>query len=155
MFQPKHLTVDLGHAVNITTFGVDPTATCGDAFSASTGAFQIETSPDNVTYTVAASGTFDETHRGKLNTVTPTTGTVGVRYVRFTILGNQVPDFATNCPNGGFSGCQFTDLTELEVYGVGRSLTGRTTRLLAVDPSGVGRQRRLTESRSPRRAPRA
>jgi extracellular elastinolytic metalloproteinase len=117
VFQPKHLTVDLGHAVNITTFGVDPTATCGDAFSASTGAFQIETSPDNVTYTVAASGTFDETHRGKLNTVTPTTGTVGVRYVRFTILGNQVPDFATNCPNGGFSGCQFADLTELEVYG--------------------------------------
>ena len=118
VFQPKHLTVDLGRAVNITTFGVDPTATCGDAFSASTGAFQIETSPDNVTWTVAASGAFDETHRGQLNTVTPTTGTVGVRYVRFTILGNQVPDFAVNCPNGGFSGCQYTDLTELEVYGV-------------------------------------
>jgi len=37
--------------------------------------------------------------------------------VKFTILGNQVPDFAANCPNGGFSGCSFTDLTELEVYG--------------------------------------
>ena len=34
-------------------------------------------------------------------------------YVKFTILGNQVPDFAINCPNGGFDGCQFTDLTEL------------------------------------------
>ena len=124
VFQPKHLTVDLGRAVNITTFGVDPTSTCGDAFSASTGAFQIETSPDNVTYTVAAQRHVRREPRGKMNTVTPTTGTVGVRYVRFTILGNQVPDFATNCPNGGFSGCQFTDLTELEVYGARRRRHG-------------------------------
>ncbi len=39
------------------------------------------------------------------------------RYVRFTILGNQTPDFATSCPGGAFSGCEFTDLTEIEVYG--------------------------------------
>jgi extracellular elastinolytic metalloproteinase len=41
-----------------------------------------------------------------------------VRFVRFNMLGNQTPDFATNCPDGNFSGCQFTDLTELAVYGV-------------------------------------
>jgi extracellular elastinolytic metalloproteinase len=41
-----------------------------------------------------------------------------VQYVRFTILGNQVPDFATSCPNGGYDGCTYTDLTELQVYGV-------------------------------------
>ena len=50
--------------------------------------------------------------------MTPTQGSLGVQYVRFTILGNQVPDFATNCPNGAYDGCTYTDLTELQVYGV-------------------------------------
>ena len=101
VFVPKHLTVDMKRKVNITSFAVDPSATCGDAGSASTGQYQIETSPDNVTWTVAASGTFTVADRGRLNTVTPTQASLGVQYVRFTILGNQVPDFATNCPNGG------------------------------------------------------
>jgi len=100
VFVPKHLTVDMKRKVNITSFAVDPSATCGDAGSASTGQYQIETSPDNVTWTVAASGTFTAADRGRLNNVTPTQGSLGVQYVRFTILGNQVPDFATNCPNG-------------------------------------------------------
>ena len=39
-----------------------------------------------------------------------------MRFVRFTILGNQVPNFATDCP-GPFTGCTHADLTELEVYG--------------------------------------
>ena len=41
----------------------------------------------------------------------------GVKFVRFTILSNQSPDFATNCPDGAYSGCQYTDLTEIEVMG--------------------------------------
>ena len=55
--------------------------------------------------------------RGRLNPVTPAGGSATARYVRFTILGNQTPDFATSCPGGAFSGCQYTDLTEIEVYG--------------------------------------
>jgi extracellular elastinolytic metalloproteinase len=27
-----------------------------------------------------------------------------------------VPDFKTDCPDGAYSGCSFTDLTELEVF---------------------------------------
>ena len=77
VFVPKYITVDMRHKVNITTFAVDPSATCGDAGSASTGAYQIETSPDNVTWTVAACGTFDVADRGQLNPVTPTTGATG------------------------------------------------------------------------------
>ena len=117
-FKPKFITVAMPQKVNITQFAVDPGATCGDAGSASTGAYRIETSPDNVTWTEAASGTFVVTDQGRLNPVTPITGALGVQYVRFRILGNQVPDFATNCPNGGFDGCTYTDLTELQVYGV-------------------------------------
>ena len=40
-----------------------------------------------------------------------------MQFVKFTILSNQTPDFATNCPDGAFSGCQFSDLTEIEVLG--------------------------------------
>jgi hypothetical protein len=114
---PKFIVVHLPQAVNLTQFAVDPSATCGDGGSASTAGFRIETSPDGVTWTTAASGTFTVDDRGRLNPVAPTAGTNGVRFVKFTILSNQTPDFATSCPGGAFSGCSFTDLTELEVYG--------------------------------------
>ena len=117
-FKPKFITVDMGRRVDISEFAVDPGATCGDAGSASTGAYRIETSPDKVTWTVAASGTFTVVDQGRLNNITPVAGGLGVQYVRFRILGNQVPDFAINCPDGAFDGCTFTDLTELQVYGV-------------------------------------
>ena len=118
VFVPKHITVQLPKAVDITSFGVDPTATCGDGGSASTGDYKIETSTNGTTYVTAATGSFTSADRGQLNDVTlaPGTGT-GVQYVRFTMLSNQTPDFATNCPNGAYSGCQFTDLTELAVFG--------------------------------------
>jgi extracellular elastinolytic metalloproteinase len=117
VFIPKFIVVELPQTIDITSFAVDPTATCGDAGSASTGDFRIETSPNGTAWTTAATGTFDSTDRFHYNEVTPTGGTTAVNFVRFTILGNQVPDFATNCPDGNFSGCSFTDMTELEVFG--------------------------------------
>jgi hypothetical protein len=117
VFIPKSITVQLPRAVDISSFQVDPTATCGDGGSASTGDFKIETSPDGITFTEAASGTFTAADRGQLNEVDPTAASTGVQYVRFTILGNQTPSFSTNCPNGAFSGCSFTDLTEIAVFG--------------------------------------
>jgi hypothetical protein len=96
---------------------VDPSATCGDGGSASTGQYSIETSTDGSTWTPAAAGTFSSADRGRLNPLTPAAGSATARYVRFTILGNQTPDFANSCPGGAFSGCQYTDLTEIEVYG--------------------------------------
>lgn len=106
-----HTTVD------VDSFGIDPSATCGDGGSASTGDYRIETSPDGSTWTTAAEGTFTVYDRGRVNEVTPTAGSTGVRYVRFTMLSNQTPDFATTCPDGPYSGCSFTDLTEIELVG--------------------------------------
>ena len=114
---PKFIVVKLPQAVDIATFEVDPSNTCGDPGSASTGQFRIETSPDGTTYTTAAEGAFTSANRGKFNVVTPTAGTEGVQYVKFWMLSPQVPDFATNCPNGPFAGCTFTDMTEIEVFG--------------------------------------
>ncbi len=117
VFVPKHIVVDLHSVIDVTSFGVDPTATCGDGGSASTGDYRIETSPDGNVWTMAAEGTFTSADRGRLNDVAPTAGSDAVRYVRFTMLSNQTPDFATNCPDGAYSGCQFTDLSELAVFG--------------------------------------
>jgi hypothetical protein len=103
--------------VNVSSFGVDPSATCGDGASASPAGFRIETSPNGTTWTTAATGTFTSANDGKINEVAPAAGATGVRFVRFTITSNQTPDFATNCLGGPFSGCSFTDLTELEVFG--------------------------------------
>jgi extracellular elastinolytic metalloproteinase len=117
VFVPKFIVVKLPQTINIASFAVDPTANCGDPGSSSTGKFRIGTSPDGTTWTTAAHGTFQPGERFKYFEVPATGGTSNVQYVRFWILGNQVPDFATNCPDGPYGGCQFTDLTELEVFG--------------------------------------
>jgi extracellular elastinolytic metalloproteinase len=117
VFVPKFITIDMGRGVNISQFAVDPSATCGDGGSASTGDYRIEVSANGTDWTVAADGTFTLDDRGRLNPVTPTTPATNIRFVKFTMLGNQTPDFATSCPGGAFSGCSFTDLTEIEVYG--------------------------------------
>ena len=102
--------------MDITQVAIDPSATCGDGGSASTGAYTVETSTDGVTFAVAASGTFTPADRGHFTNLTPTAGTgTGVQYVRYTMLDSQVNQVGT-CP-GAFSGCDFIDSRELEVYG--------------------------------------
>jgi hypothetical protein len=118
-FVNKHITVQLPQAVDITSFRIDPSATCGDGLSASTGAVTIAVSPTGApgTYTNVASATFDNGDVGHYNTVSLSSAANNVQFVRLTITGNQVPDFATTCPNGPYSGCEFTDLTEFAVLG--------------------------------------
>ena len=121
VFVPKHIVVDLKQPIDISSFGVDPNSTCGDPGSSSTGAYDISTSTvgPNGPWTSAASGTFVTADRGHLNEVDPTTGDTGVQWVRFTINGNQVPDFANAClaDPTAFGGCTFTDLSEFAVFG--------------------------------------
>ncbi|MDX6277593.1 MAG: extracellular elastinolytic metalloproteinase [Nocardioidaceae bacterium] len=124
---PKAITVKLPSKINIsdsatnTAFAVDPTATCGDPGSSSTGDYKIEVSPDGSTWTTAVDGTgahaFTAANRYHFANVPSAVNAIGVQYVRFTMLAPQVPDFSTNCPDGPYGGCQFMDMTELEVFG--------------------------------------
>jgi len=125
-FVPKHITVELPNAVDVTSFGVNPSPACGLAGSASTGDYSIEVSPDNSTWVTVADGHFSPADRGKLNTVEPTVPAKAVKFVRFTIKGNQVPDvsgdsFETVCGDpstaGGYDGCTYAALTEMAVFG--------------------------------------
>ncbi len=114
---PKHIDIKLPNAVTVSKFSVDPSNTCGDPGSASTGKYRIETSADGTTWATAQEGEFTAANRGKYTELAPSAATTNVQYVRFWMLSPQVPDFATNCPNGAFGGCQFTDMTELQVFG--------------------------------------
>ena len=116
---PKYVVVKLPQKVDVSQLAVDPGNTCGDAGSASTKDFKVETSADGSSWTTAATGSFAAADRHRLNLITPSAGSAaGVQYVRFTMINPQVPgDFATTCAGGGYSGCAFMDMSELEVYG--------------------------------------
>ena len=103
----QYVVIKLPQAVDISTFGIDPSNTCGDGPEAATADYRVETSADGQTWTTAAEGTFGEDNLGQLNSVTPTAGADGVQYVRYTML----------TPQGG-AGVQFLDSSEVEVYGV-------------------------------------
>jgi hypothetical protein len=118
---PKFIVVRLPEPITLSSFGVDPNATCGDPGSASTGDYRIETSPDGSVWTVARQGTFRAADRGRINNLPVAAPVPNVRFVRFTMLSPQVPDFAKNCPDGPYAGCQFTDVSELAVFGSAES----------------------------------
>jgi extracellular elastinolytic metalloproteinase len=110
------VVVRMPAAVNISDLVINPSATCGDDPTASTGKFRVETSPDNVTWTVAADSQFPA------GTATPTSiplaaGGTGVQFIRYTMLTSQAQDAGICAAQPGASGCQFLDSTELSVYG--------------------------------------
>jgi hypothetical protein len=114
--EPRFITVQLPKAVNLTSIEVDPSATCGDDPSASTGDYRVETSTNGTTWTVAATGHFTPADRDRMNAVPLTAGTAGVQFVRYTMLGTQVADEGGTCPSD-LNGCSFVDTVEVGVYG--------------------------------------
>lgn len=113
---PKFVVIKLPVAVDVSAVAIDPSNTYGDGGSASTGPFTLETSTNGTTWTAAASGTFTPADRGRFNT--PALGggsTAGVRYLRYTMKDSQALQVGS-CP-GPFSGCDFIDSVELEVFG--------------------------------------
>ncbi|MCW2991401.1 MAG: hypothetical protein JWM73_1995, partial [Solirubrobacterales bacterium] len=110
-------TIALPRPVDISSFGADPGATCGDGASATARQFTIETSRDGATFTLAydgrTDGAFAPADAGRMRSLVPAPGTgSGVRFVRLTLLSPQ--DDCTGC-----DGRDFIDFSELEVYGNG------------------------------------
>lgn len=113
----KCVTIKLPRAVDVAQIAIDPTGTLGDAGSASTGPYLLETSRDGNTWTRASEGTFTPEDRNRFNSPALAAGsTSGVRYVRYTMKDSQVLQVGS-CP-GAYSGCDFVDSRELEVYGL-------------------------------------
>ncbi len=89
--------------------------------AASTDKFRIDVSTNGTTWTTVKTGSFgtieDPGVRFRYLHVASDQNVSNVRFVRFWMLQPQVPDFSTSCPAGNFSGCQFMDTTEVEVFG--------------------------------------
>jgi hypothetical protein len=127
----RFVVVQLPVAVDIVSLQVNPSGTCGDGASASTGDFVIRTSTDGITFNLAASGHFGVANRGRMNNVVLNAGTgTDVRFVRYEMRGTQLIESAiangqanpaTTCSNpnppAAFSACAFVDSVELAVYG--------------------------------------
>ena len=107
----KSVTVRLPRRVDITTFAIDPGATCGDDDSASTGGWEILTSATNSGFQRAAQGNFVAGNNHHLNTITPGSNKNGIQFVRFVMRNPQVPG------TPGSSGADFMDVSEVEVWG--------------------------------------
>ncbi len=105
------MTIALPEPVDITNFGIDPSATCGDDGSSSTGQIRVEASADGTDFTTVLEHTFTAADRGRMNVVAPTTPADQVRFVRITLLSNQLAAGAIG------SGTNFVDLSEFAVYG--------------------------------------
>jgi hypothetical protein len=105
-----YMTVTLPEAVDIATFAIDPSETCGDDETAAVGRLVVETSTDGTTFTTALDNTFGPTDNHKLNQIAPTAGGTGVTAIRISLRSPQ-----DDSP--GSSGRDWIDLTELKIYG--------------------------------------
>lgn len=113
----QQIVLHLSGAVNIGQLVINPSSTCGDDKTASTGGYRVETSPDGKTWTPAASGTFPA-GTATPTPVTLTAGAAGVAYVRYTMLTSQAQDAGLcGVATPTDDGCLFLDSTELSVYG--------------------------------------
>jgi hypothetical protein len=116
---PRFFVVQLPTAVNVKDIQINPSGTCGDGLSASTGKYTVETSPDGTTWTLVSTpgAAFNGSNRSRMNSIAlDPAGTANVRFVRYTMLGTQLHVSGGSCP-GAFSACSFVDSVELAVYG--------------------------------------
>jgi extracellular elastinolytic metalloproteinase len=90
---PRSVVVHLPRAIDVTSFGFAPGATCGDPPSAGVRAFDIFTRTANGTWVLAVSRD-TALPAGVLNRLVPDRGTRNVRYVKLTMRSNRGnPDF--------------------------------------------------------------
>jgi extracellular elastinolytic metalloproteinase len=100
---PRSVVVKLARTIDVTSFGVDPGATCGDGRSAGVSAFDIHTRTATGSW-VLAYRTKSALPQGVLNRVVPSAGVRQVRFVKFTMRSNRGDPL-------------FMDMSELTVRG--------------------------------------
>jgi hypothetical protein len=120
LIDPRFVIVKLPVAVDVSDIQINPSNTCGDAGSASTGKYRVEASPDGTTWTEVSvpNAEFGIPDR-RMHSIPLASTPTGVQYLRYTMLSSQVGLLGGTCnpPNGSFSGCQFVDTVEFAVYG--------------------------------------
>ena len=114
---PREIVIELPEVVDVADVVINPSNTCGDDETASTGDYRLETSPDGTTWTEASEDHFTPADRKPTTVALDPGSTSGVKFVRFTMLDNMIDDYGVDCADEAASGCDFMDSTELAVYG--------------------------------------
>jgi hypothetical protein len=114
--EPKAIVIELPETIDVTGFGVNPTATCGDPGSASTGdyAIYVAATPDGPWGSPVAEGTFTPDDRGSMVDIPLGSPETGVGAIKYVMQSPQVPDWS-GCPSD-YAGCQYMDTTEVAAY---------------------------------------
>jgi extracellular elastinolytic metalloproteinase len=116
---PRWVIVRLPAAIDIADIQINPSGTCGDGLSASTGKYTVETSVDGTNWQLASTpgAAFGGANRSRMNSISLDPATLaGVQFLRYTMLGTQLHVSGGSCP-GAFSACDFVDTVEFAVYG--------------------------------------
>ena len=100
---PRSLVVRLPKVVDVTSFGIDPGATCGDGPAAAVKAFDLHTRTATGGWILAARRT-TALPQGVLTRIAPVAGTADVRFVKLTMRSNRGDP-------------TFMDMSELSVRG--------------------------------------
>ncbi|MEU0880198.1 M36 family metallopeptidase [Lentzea sp. NPDC005914] len=118
--QPKFVTIKLGQAIDLSSVEVEPSGVCGDDETASARDVTVETSVDGTTWVLASKVSFTRADQDALRSVPLTAGKDDVRYLRLTLLSNQVglyPEVNCAVPAQMRSGCFYADIGGLRVRG--------------------------------------
>jgi hypothetical protein len=101
---PRSVVLQLPRAVNISTFAIDPGATCGDNPPAGVKAFTISTRKTATASWIVAVNNTAALSEGVFHTLTPSAGKAGVRFIKLTMKTNRGDP-------------AFMDVSELLVHG--------------------------------------
>jgi hypothetical protein len=101
---PRSVVLQLPKAVNISSFSIDPGATCSDPSSAGVKAFTISTRKTAASAWIVAVNNTAALSEGAFHVLNPTAGKTGVRFIKLTMKTNRGHP-------------AFMDMSELLVHG--------------------------------------
>lgn len=133
VFTPKSVEIELAQPIDVASVEINPDAGCGLDWDSALGDYRVEVSTDGTSWTTFDEGHFGFDDRGHLNRLEPQEPATDIRYVRLTMLGDQMSDalaafgrgswtYEQACdpdgPLGGqFLGCAYAGVGEIAVTG--------------------------------------
>jgi hypothetical protein len=113
---PKEIVIELPEQITVTSFGVNPSNTCGDPGSSSTADYEIyvAATPTGPWGSPVAEGTFGVEDRNQLVEIPLAAPEANVGAIRYVMVSPQVPDWS-GCPFD-YGGCTYMDTTEVTAY---------------------------------------
>lgn len=132
-FTPKSVEIELPQAVDVAAVEIYPDAGCGLDWDSALGDYRVEVSTDGTTWATVKEGHLGFDDRGHFNRVQLAAPATSTRFVRLTVLGDQMSDalaafgmgtwtYEQACdPDGAFGGdflgCTYVGMGELAVVG--------------------------------------